>query len=312
NETTADRPLIKDTRFQTSDGIVFRIQSDVVVPKASGGTPGTLDVFVKADPLDANGTPIGARGNVEATDFFLPGLREDTRDEVYGKSTQPMTGATSDVRMFVVEDDLLAARAKLETELKEKALSALRKEVLSESNILGIQLKLLEDSDVILYGTPDIDTPGNLVGQEVDTFEITGTLTITGLAYDSEALLNILKEQIISASTPGKRLVRIEENSISIDVFESNMTAKTVQFTAQIQGIEEYEIDPEFEGGSLLADKIKEHVAGKSMEEAEQYIQNLPEVNRVEINSWPIWAPNMPTLPENIRIKSLSNADSIE
>ena len=107
-------------------------------------------------------------------------------------------------------------------------------------------------------------------------------------------------------------MVRIEENSISIDVFESNMTAKTVQFTAQIQGIEEYEIDPEFEGGSLLADKIKEHVAGKSMEEAEQYIQNLPEVNRVEINSWPIWAPNMPTLPENIRIKSLSNADSIE
>jgi hypothetical protein len=35
-------------------------------------------------------------------------------------------------------------------------------------------------------------------------------------------------------------------------------------------------------------------------------------VNSVEISVWPWWAPRIPTLPENIKIKSLSKQEAVE
>src|SRR3989338_4615987 len=312
NTSGVARPLIATTRFQTDDGIVFRIQSDVSVPSGTVTSPGKLEVSVVADALDANGAAVGERGNVGPNRFFLPALREDTRDGLYGESYTAMTGGTTLVHTKVTEEDLTAAKTKLESDLQEKALAALRKEVLSLGNEQGLDLKLLEDSDAIVYGAAIIDVPYELVGQEMDSFEIKGSLSISGAAYDGDALYNILKTEIVSVQTPGKQLIAVKEDSVSIVVLEVNNAGLTYKLTVQIQGIEEYEIDPELEGGADLAEKIKEHIAGKSIEEATNYIQNLPEVNQVEITVWPFWSPTIPNLPENIKIKSLSEKEAVE
>jgi hypothetical protein len=312
NIDSIDHPLVKETRFQTEDGIVFRLQEEVVVPAGSASSPSTLVVYVVADPLDANGVAVGERGNIGPSKFFLPGLREDSRDVLYGESYSEMTGGTTVSRVQVTEDDLIAAQAKLETELKEQALANLRKEVLAQSNSQGINLKLLEHSDALEYGPALINLPYELVGVEQQSFEVTGSMTISGVAYSSDELFTILKAEIVSAKTPGKRLVSVDPDSVTLVVLEANTAANSYKITAQVQGIEEYEIDPELEGGSKLAEKIIEHVAGKSLEEAEAYIENLPEVNSVEISVWPWWAPRIPTLPENIKIKSLSKQEAVE
>jgi len=312
NTSGVERPLIAQTRFQTDDGVVFRIQKEVIVPAGTSTTPGTLVVSVVADKLDANGVATGERGNVPPSHFFLPGLKEDSRDELYGESYDAMTGGTTLVHTKVTEDDLLAAQDKLENDLKEKALAALRKEVLSLGNTDALTLKLLEDSDVIQYGTAVIKVPYELVGQEMDSFEITGSISISGVAYDNDALYSILKAEIISTQTPGKQLVSVDADSVSIQVLEVDNNAHVYKMTAQIQGIEEYEIDPELNGGNQLAEKIKEHIAGKTVEEATDYIDNLPEVNKVEISLWPLWSPNIPSLPDNIVIKSLSDKEAVE
>ncbi len=312
NTSNVAQPLIKTTRIQTDDGIVFRIQKDVTVPRGTTEAPGTVEVEVIADAADANGVPIGSRGNIEPTRMFLPGLKEESRDRIYAENKVAFTGGSSDVTPIVTEDDLVAARDKLESLLKEKALASLRKEVLSEGNQLGLNLRLLEDADALRYGVSDIQVPYEMAGKELKDFEIKGTLTLSGVAYDGDALLDILKNVIVAAETPGKQLVRINEESISISVLDANPDNNTYKFTAEIQGIEEYEIDPQYEGGNALVKKIKEHIAGRSVEEASQYIQNLPEVNKVEIKVWPRWSPTIPTLPENIRIRSVSQGDAVE
>lgn len=312
NTSGVERPLVVQTRFQTEDSIVFRLQEEVVVPAGTAENPGTLVAYVLADPLDANGVAVGERGNIPASRFFLPGLREGSRDTLYAESYDPMTGGSSDSRTEVSENDLLAAELELGNTLKEKALSALRKEVLSEIGVQGVDLKLLEDSQAITYQTPLIDLPYELVGQEMETFDVTGRILISGVAYDRQGLYSILKSETISTKTPGKRLISVDEDSMALKVLEADNLSLIYKITTQIQGIEEYEIDPELEGGSKLAEKIKEHVAGKSVEEAEAYIQNLPEVNSVEIRLWPVWSPRIPTLPENIKIKSLSKEESLQ
>lgn len=307
-----EHPLIKETRFQTDDGIVFRLQEEVIVPAGSSTNPAKVDVTVVADTLDANGAAVGDRGNIGPSRFFLPGLKEDTRDKLYGESTTPMAGGTSNMIARVSEEDLLAAQAQLEAELKEKVLADLRKEVLSEGNTKGLNLKLVEDTATLQFGTADIDLPYEMIGKEAETFEVTGTLKLSGVAYDSDALYALLKTQLLSVETPGKQIVSVDKNSISLSVLEADIPSDSYKITAQIQGVEEYEIDTDLEGGAELNKKIKEHIAGKTIEEAEAYIQNLPEVNSVEIKVWPVWSPTIPSLPDNIKIKSLSEGVQIE
>lgn len=307
-----EHPLIKDTRFQTEDGIVFRLQEEVIVPAGSTTNPAKVDVTVVADTLDASGAAVGDRGNIGPSRFFLPGLKEDTRDKLYGESTTPMAGGTSNMIAHVSEEDLQAAQAQLEAELKEKVLADLRKEVLSEGNTKGLNLKLVEDTATLQFGTADIDLPYEMIGKEAETFEVTGTLKLSGVAYDSDALYALLKTQLLSVETPGKQIVSVDKNSISLSVLEADIPNDSYKITAQIQGVEEYEIDTDLEGGAELNKKIKEHIAGKTIEEAEAYIQNLPEVNSVEIKVWPVWSPTIPSLPDNIKIKSLSEGVQIE
>lgn len=312
NISGIDRPLVKATRFQTEDGIVFRLQEEVTVPAGTPESPGTLVVYVLADALDANGVAVGERGNISASTFFLPGLLEDTRDKLYAESYDAMTGGETVSRVRITEEDLIAAQLKLENELKGRVVPALRKDALAQSNTLGIDIKLLEDSDALIYGPALIELPYNLIGVEQESFEVTGSMTLTGVAYNHQDLFSILKGEMVSAQTPGKQLISVEEDTISLQVLEGDSATATFKITAQIQGIEEYEIDPDLEGGNALAEKIKEHIAGKTVEEAEAYIQNLPEVNSVEISVWPVWSPTIPNLSENIKIKSLSEEAAVE
>ncbi len=306
NKSGTERTLIATTRFQTEDGIVFRIQNDVTVPSGTEAAPATVDVAVVADTVDANGSPVGVRGNVDPTNFFLPGLKEDSRATLYGQSSVAMSGGTSEIVMHITEDDLKAAQVELENQLKDMALADLRKEILSEGNSVGSTLKLLEDSETLSFGSPNISLPYNLVGQEQDSFEVTGSVHLSGVGYDSEGLYSILKTEIVSVQTPGKQLVSIDRDSISLQVLNADPANDTYKVTAQIQGVEEYQIDPDLEGGAELSKKIKEHIAGKTIQEAEDYIQNLPEVNSVTVSVWPVWSPTIPSLPDNIKIKSLS------
>jgi len=71
---TTEQRLVANTRFQTSNGLVYRIQDPVVVPgqttNSKGETiPGSLEVRVVADKP-------GEEYNVEMSDFKLPGLEE--------------------------------------------------------------------------------------------------------------------------------------------------------------------------------------------------------------------------------------------
>lgn len=312
NVSGHDWPLMATTRFQTPEGIVFRLQADSTIPAGTVENPGRLDVLVVADEKDANGAAVGERGNIGPTRFFLPALLEESKDDLYAENSSPMTGGTSEVITRITEEDLQAAQIKLEAELKDNVLAELRKEVLSVGNSKGLNLKLLEDASVLQFGTADVDLPIELIGQEAETFDVTGSLDLAGVAYDSDALYDLLKAEILAVETPGKQLISVDKNSISLSVLEANVPEDRYKITAQIQGVEEYEIDTELEGGAELAKKIKEHIAGKSIEEAKAYIQNLAEVNQVQIKIWPVWSPTIPSLPDNIKIKSLSEGVQIE
>lgn len=305
NTTGREWPLVEQTRFQTEDGLVFRIQNPVTVPAASLSGPGTLDVFVVADELDANGLIIGEKGNIGPSEFFLPGLSEDNQQKLYAESSSNFSGGETITHKMVTKEDLEAARGKMETELINSTEEELKKEVLRMNQERNIELTLLTGNGAFETGEPVVNIPENLEGQMIDQFEVSGELYVKGVAYNHNELVNILRAKLKLSKSPEKKLIKIDTESVSYRLIPvepgENPTRQTV--TATIKGIEQYEISPDKENGKRLIENIKNHILGMNVSEAENYIQQLPAINKVEISSWPAWSPNIPSVPDNIKIE---------
>ncbi|MBU1151244.1 baseplate J/gp47 family protein [Patescibacteria group bacterium] len=302
NKSSTSWPLVAGTRFQSEDGIVFRIAVGVTVEPASSTGLGTAEVFVTADPMDAYGAVAGERGNIGPSTFFLPGLREDSRDRLYAESYEDMTGGVTDFVEFISAQDIEAARARLNDELKKVAYEELKKEVDAKSELVGgvSEFVLLEGDGAIKIGDVKVNLEEGLEGQKRSEFTVSGEVFVSGVYYNRNDMLEILKQELLLKKSPQKDLIRVNEDTTSYRIFEWDENRGKIKLTANIKGIEQYAIDDENASGQKLLEKIKEHILGKAVDEAKVYIQNLPEINKVEIENWPVWAPTIPKLPDNI------------
>jgi hypothetical protein len=303
NERSTPWTLVALTRIQTEEGLIFRTQSPINVPGATSAGFGSAQATVIADDVDAYGRVIGEKGNIEASTFFLPGLREESRELLYARSNAPMSGGSTVVTLKITQEDLDASAELMKNTLKDAVMEELETFVAQQNQLNGTSLQLLGLSDAIEMQDPAINVPLNLVEAIQDKFQVSGTLKVSGVAYDQKEMFALLKEELEHRKSPEKLLIKVDEKSISHEIFSFNEIPGQIKMTSKIKGIEAYAIDPTDEHGAQLIKKIKEHIAGKTVKEAEDYVQNLEEVNKVEISSWPVWAPTIPTVFENIEVE---------
>lgn len=123
NAQEKTQELIKNTRFETSDGKIFRIHDSVVVPSGSASSPGQLKATIYADAA-------GESYNVGPTTFTLPGLKGgELYDLVYAKSDAPMTGGFTGTRPSVKEATRTAQYEKLKGTLTSDLEAEIRSKV---------------------------------------------------------------------------------------------------------------------------------------------------------------------------------------
>jgi hypothetical protein len=116
---TADQRLIKNTRFETAQGLIFRVNESVVVPGKKGTAPGQVEVEVFADQP-------GENYNIGKTDFTIPGFKGDPRfEKIYARSVTEMSGGFSGIVRTVSEADRAAARSELQATLTRELESEL-------------------------------------------------------------------------------------------------------------------------------------------------------------------------------------------
>lgn len=123
--------LIKNTRFRSPEGLVFRIQESVVVPgamKDSSGAlvPGTIRAEVFADEVGQEyNLPAGVR-------FDVPGFKEsnlnELYDSIYAESKEVFTGGFNGPRFIINEAELSTAEQSLRMELRDKLLAKIDSE----------------------------------------------------------------------------------------------------------------------------------------------------------------------------------------
>ena len=123
--------LIKNTRFRTPEGLVYRIQESVVVPGAvrneTGSlTTGTIQAEVFADE-------VGEDYNIDAnTSFDIPGFQEGgftaLFEAISAKNTSPFLGGFDGPQFQIDESELSEARQTLQVSLRDNLLTRIETE----------------------------------------------------------------------------------------------------------------------------------------------------------------------------------------
>jgi hypothetical protein len=123
--------LIKNTRFRTPEGLVYRIQESVVVPgavrnEASSLTPGTIQAEVFADEVGENYN-IGSN-----TSFDIPGFQEGgftaLFEAISAENTSPFSGGFDGPQFQIDEGELSEARQTLQVSLRNNLLARIETE----------------------------------------------------------------------------------------------------------------------------------------------------------------------------------------
>lgn len=312
NSSDEEWQLKKETRFQTSDGLIFRITEGVIVPPVTVDeegmeTNGTLEAKVIADSFDAYDDPVGERGNVGPSIFSIPGLSKYNQDLIWAESYSDMTGGVTAFKRVVLEDDIEAAKKQIEDNLILMAKEDLRNYIDEMNNLNHTNLVLLDDRRYLKTELLDLRISEDLAGSTKEKFEVFAKIEAEGVAYDFDQLFTIMKKELKTRTHPDMRIIdeSINPDTITYEVIDEDEDLGQIKITATIQGIEEYVIDSSIEAGERFSTNLKEKVAGLNIEETESYVNNLSEVDKVMVKTWPMWLSNMPRIPDNIDIKLL-------
>lgn len=123
--------LIKNTRFRSPNGLVFRIQESVVVPgavknEAGANVPGRIQAEVFADE-------VGEEYNLAAgTKFDIPGFEENGFDQlfesIYAENEAAFTGGFEGPQFQIDDAELATARQALQVQLRDTLLARIDNE----------------------------------------------------------------------------------------------------------------------------------------------------------------------------------------
>ena len=127
NHSEDDFDLVDQTRFESPDGKIYRIQKAISVPgRTSEGAetiPGTLEIEVVADE-------VGSEYNLGVVEFTVPGLEgSDAFSEIYAKTKSVIEGGSSEGEIVISQDDRKRAMDELESEIIDALYSRVENEM---------------------------------------------------------------------------------------------------------------------------------------------------------------------------------------
>ena len=280
--------LIKNTRFRTSSGLIFRIQESVVVPGAvkneSGQlVAGTIQAEVFADD-------VGEEYNAPAgTTFDVPGFKEGGYTALYeaisASAPQAFTGGFSGPQFQIDEAELQTARQALQTELRDNLL-------LRIDNEKPADFIAFPSAVAVTYNQlPAVEYAGDLV-----TIREQAILQIP-LFKQTEFGSYLAKETV---ATYNGNPVRVEDPTVLSFSYLSSTTSASIIAN-------EPSLSFRLTGKPLLvweydAEKLKTDLAGLPKTALTNAVPAYPGIQRAELNMTPFWQRTFPDDPEEITV----------
>jgi len=221
--------------------------------------------------------------NIGPSNFTIPGFEGSPKYAAfYGKSTTPMTGGAKGKMKVVTQDDINGAIQIVTLGLKDKVSSEFKA-------LIPADLKLLDDSQSLEV----IESSSNIkANQPGEKFTITVKAKASGIAFKEQDALYLIERNASDEISGDKTLLL---STIKINYKTSKLDLK--------QGIANLNCDVAADSiFNFDEKKIKDDLAGKSEEDAKEYLRSLPNIEIVKVVFWPLWVKSVPQDVDKIKV----------
>ncbi|HEY4515811.1 MAG TPA: hypothetical protein VJH67_01335 [Candidatus Paceibacterota bacterium] len=271
NFSSESQRLIARTRFETKDGLVFRIPESIVVPGKTSSGPGSVVTSLVADES-------GEKYNVAETSFTVPGFKNDPArfKGFYADSIGEIQGGFIGRMKKVALTDKVTALEKLDASLKVD----LQKEIESQ---IPEEFVLLDG--IIVY-----------VFKDLPQSDSTGDTAI--LRREVTAQVIILNKQSISSAIGSSYLSSWEGLDLEIRDYKNLKASYYSGFTPSLVSSTDT-LPLNIEGQATVyavipGVTIAENLAGKDKDELNTVMAGFPAVYKASASVRPIWKGAFP------------------
>lgn len=267
NYDSAPQKLIKNTRFESSKGKIYRINQSIEIPGKKGTVPGTIDVMIYADSN-------GADYNIESSNFTIPGFKGTSRESgFYAKTKTPIAGGASGNMSLASLSDLNAAKDSLALELD--------KAILEESK------KIKKEGYIPMYSTTEVtyeDNESEILSGATGVYKVTATAHV--MFANSAKLAEAL------AKTFG------DYDNAPVRLAYADTLTYTRKENEHIHGGDSLSIF--IEGKPRVVwesniESIKELVKGNGRDEFKPLMKTIDSIESAEISFSPMWLSHFPS-----------------
>lgn len=283
NNYSHPQTLVANTRFQPplekfqpslerGENPWFRSLERITIAAKS-----SQDVKVIADAA-------GEKYNIASATFSIPGLAGTPQYTfVYGKSSESMKGGVLKEIAKVVQEDLDKAKAELSKKAEEESKTALKSKIPADFDFLG------EASKTEVLESFSLAKPG----AELEKFNYQVKAKSQALVFKTEDLKKFANEFILSEIASGKKL---NQESLKINYIAASVDFKAGKMNLPLDlGIKAFSPPDEV--------SLKKALERKSLSEAKVFLENQPEITKVEIKPFPFWLKKIPDEGGKINIK---------
>lgn len=279
--STSSQRLIKNTRFETPEGLIYRINRSIVVPgqETEDGerVPGSIEVTVYADEA-------GDKFNIGLTDFTIPGFEGSPRfDKFYARSKTPMTGGFIGEKLTADTVDVEKAKSEIHTELNNQLLN----EAFSQK---PDGFYLFEDAVFVEFASqPSIEA-----GDEVEVIE---KATLYGVLFDKDEFASHIAENTLAAFDEG-----------TVEIADISTLVINASNKEEARPWEDAEFEFTVSGNAHIVwtfdeAQLKEDLSGRAKAALTTVLSGYPSIEQAEVVLRPFWKRSFPDKVSKIKIE---------
>jgi len=263
---TSSQILVQNTRFESADGLIFKLDSRITVPGASLKNGEIVPSSIVANVTAAEN---GAGYNISAGRFTIPGFKGTDRfTGFYADSKEKFSGGTDGQSTVVSSIDLKNAEKSAFDILNAQLDTELKSQIKSEE-------KTFKDS--IIIKVIKVDFGGVKAGDSKLKFTANITGEIKTIAFLKTDYTKLIKTNVEKELKVGEILYgAFTENISSIkpdDKKNQILVNTTVKYPTK---------------KSINKDEIISVIKGKSLNEVKKILSTNPAIEKVKIKLYPV------------------------
>ncbi len=283
----ASQPLVATTRFETSDGKLYRLVDGVTVPGAKtedGKTiAGKIDARVIADQA-------GTKYNLTSGMFTIPGFKGGPKyDKITAESKGAFTSGSDDAsgaKLSISQSDLDIAKTAASDEAKKAVIAGLA------GGLKSGEVALEPSFQVALLGTPIAP----VAGTGAETFDYEARFQVKGFIISEAAVRTAIDKE---KTESGGVVLRPYRYDVQYGTVLANFETKRVDFTVESKVLFR---------APLNDAALKSGLLGLDEEGIRTYLAEHPEIKRLQVEFKPkVFIATIPDDPERVTVNILES-----